>query len=259
MDFPTITKSLMSGSSKPAAQRLTNNHKFKGIHGDPTRLDRLNQLTIPHYDKMQESIVTALEEHKFPPTKEIILLEAGCGTGYTTKKILKTMPTAKLICIDYDPRMIEHTKKVVQDDREQILWLEQDLLDTLKALPDKSIDAFVSAHALHNMPKEEREEIFEQISRVLKSGGLFINSDIYAHDNPETYKQIFDARMQTVRKNLASDPLWRNAWIKHYYEDRKIKFLESEQHSLFKRFGFDKARITFRESLEATFVAAKRS
>jgi trans-aconitate methyltransferase len=54
---------------------------------------------VPWHDEFQYSVVKVLKEH-FGDTNNPSLLEAGFGTGITTKMVLDEFPDAKIIAID---------------------------------------------------------------------------------------------------------------------------------------------------------------
>jgi len=126
-------------------------------------------------------------------------------------------------------------------------------------MESESADAFAAAFTLHNFKEVVRTQLLEQISRILKKGGLFVNADILTHDDPIKHKKDLEDQLRAfdIFEKLGHPELKRE-WIKHYAEDQKNKFTEAEQIFLLKNNGFADIQTVFRKRLEATVTAVKK-
>ena len=110
-----------------------------------------------------------------------VLLDMGCGTGTSTRRLSQLFPQAKkVIGIDLSPQMIavgRHLQKGTTDNE----WVENitknekitlncgDISDT--GLPDNSVSLVSLCLVLHELPPTASTKIFEECHRVLKPGG----------------------------------------------------------------------------------------
>jgi Methylase involved in ubiquinone/menaquinone biosynthesis len=106
-------------------------------------------------------------------------VELGIGTGSLTERVIKAIPTARIIGIDADPKMLEEAARR--------LWLYQGrvrlrLQDFLSVLPAGQ-NAYFAALALHHVPNLSlKQTLYRKIYDALVPGGLFVNADAMFDD-----------------------------------------------------------------------------
>lgn len=222
----------------------------------------LIKLAIPHYDEFQDTVRLAIQDHitDLQPIDKITVVEVGCGTGHTTRKILEADNRIQVTTLDNEEKMLTQARKALIDFEGRIDFVQEDILSFISMLSEQSIDIFASANTLHNFQPDIRLKIFEQAARILKKGGLFVNSDKYALDNKEEHQKVFKEFIKALnilvkygRRDL------KDMWVEHCMEDEKIKITEGEQKDTLKKLGFKNVRTTHRKSLEATIVAIKNT
>jgi len=101
------------------------------------------------------------------------VLDAGCGEGYPAR--VMAYYVAKIIAFDNSKGMLE---KAIAKEREKplgIVYLCGDLCD-MSFIPDESIDIFVANFSLHYLTPDELPKLYNDVSRVLVSGGEFMIS-----------------------------------------------------------------------------------
>lgn len=110
-----------------------------------------------------------------------VLVDMGCGTGTSTRRLSKLFPQAKkIIGIDLSPQMIavgRHLQDGVTDDEwveaiekdEKIILNRGDIANT--GLPDNSVSLVSICLVLHEMPPDASKKIFEECYRILQPGG----------------------------------------------------------------------------------------
>ncbi|OGF55597.1 MAG: 16S rRNA (cytosine(1402)-N(4))-methyltransferase, partial [Candidatus Fraserbacteria bacterium RBG_16_55_9] len=103
-----------------------------------------------------------------------IALELGCGTGVTTREILRRFPNVRVIAIDYDPEQVKAAKQRLASFGNRIVVQQGDA--TALALPDASVDAVFEFNVFHHI--HECEKAMAEIWRVLKPGGAFYAMDL---------------------------------------------------------------------------------
>ena len=98
------------------------------------------------------------------------LLEVPVGTGVLTMPVYKTLPKAKITCLDYSKDMMasaEEKAKMMGIDN--VSFLQGDV----GKLPfeDESFDIVLSLNGFHAFP--DKEAAYKETYRVLKKGGTF--------------------------------------------------------------------------------------
>jgi ubiquinone/menaquinone biosynthesis C-methylase UbiE len=94
------------------------------------------------------------------------IMDAGCGSGYSTKLILETFKPSKIVAFDYMPDQIAlATKKGLPVD---FFVGDMRKID----LPDGSIDAVFIFGVLHHIP--DWKNALEEVARTLKKQGVLL-------------------------------------------------------------------------------------
>jgi trans-aconitate 2-methyltransferase len=93
-----------------------------------------------------------------------LVLDAGCGGGRVTQKLLELTP--RVIAVDADANMVETARRTLPG---SIPIYQQDLLEL--DLPEK-VDVVFSCAVFHWITDHER--LFERLHRVLKPGGRLV-------------------------------------------------------------------------------------
>jgi malonyl-CoA O-methyltransferase len=121
-----------------------------------------------------------LKQHQASQHASYCILDAGCGTGLTTRQLLSSFPSAQVIGVDIAEGMIEYAKSVT--DNKSISYQLADI----EQLPfgDNQFDLIFSSLTIQWLP--ELEKTFSEIKRVLKPGGYCFFSTL----GPETLFEL---------------------------------------------------------------------
>ncbi len=96
-----------------------------------------------------------------------VILDAGCGSGYSSNLIYNTFHPQKLISFDFMPEQIELAKK----NNPYAIYYVDDV--SCIQQPEETFDAVFVFGILHHVPKWK--EAINELNRVIKKGGyLFI-------------------------------------------------------------------------------------
>lgn len=98
------------------------------------------------------------------------VLDLGCGTGRFT------IPLAELARsvsgLDMSPMMLATARKKLADRGLEADLREGDMADL--PFPDASFDVVVSMLALMHIPRQDRQQVFREVARVLRPGGRLL-------------------------------------------------------------------------------------
>ena len=196
-------------------------------------------------------------EHREQP--EILALEAGCGTGLTTIRIVEADPRIKVMAVDNEAKTLAQAREALQDFSDRIDFRQGDILSVLKTIKNNTIDVFASAWTLHNFSSEYRQEVLSEMARVLKRKGWFINADKYALNDPKSHAKSLEDQIKLfdVYETIGRLDM-KEAWTEHYHQDDVTKITEQEQINLLNSLGFEKVGVVFRAGMEAVVTAIKK-
>ncbi len=94
------------------------------------------------------------------------VLDAGCGTGRGTLRILERVPRGRVIAVDSNPQMVEHARRTLGD-RVTVLLADLTALDL-----DEQVDAVISNAVFHWVIDQDR--LFSRMHAALRPGGTLI-------------------------------------------------------------------------------------
>ncbi|MBM3563003.1 MAG: class I SAM-dependent methyltransferase [Alphaproteobacteria bacterium] len=189
--------------------------------------------------------------------------EIGCGTGISTLAALMARDDLRLAAVDSAGEMLAQARVNLADyvSAGRVAFIEADALAALRALPDASKDVVISNYAIHNFPDDYRKAAITEIFRALKPGGLFVNGDRYAMDDPAAHLSDTQALVRGWFKILADmkrlDLL--EDWIVHLLSDespRRIMYFEPALQQL-RTAGFAPVTVEFRDGVDTLVTAVK--
>jgi ubiquinone/menaquinone biosynthesis C-methylase UbiE len=171
----------------------------------------------PTYDGEHNPLI-ALEENitldLIGDVKNQRVLDIGCGTGRYCELLAKR--GANLVGIDPSSKMLECAKGKITPDCKFELHLGK-IEDA--DFPDNHFDLIVSALTLGHIP--ELEPVMKKVSRIIKSRGQLIVSDIHPYwpISGHDYAEFFDGNGQEYRI-----PEYAHLFEEYWNLFRKFKF-----------------------------------
>lgn len=106
--------------------------------------------------------------------RSVSLLDLACGTGRFLAQTMRAFPRLQASGIELSPNYAERARQVVSK------WHHLEIIEgaaETMPLDDNSQDIIVSVYLFHELPPRIRPLVFQEISRVLKSGGVFVFAD----------------------------------------------------------------------------------
>jgi tRNA (cmo5U34)-methyltransferase len=197
------------------------------------------------------------------PVSPLKILELGCGTGITTASLLAGREEARIDSVDNAPAMLSQARQNLAAPlaAKRLRLIENDALSHLGEIPDATVDIVASAYTLHNFLHGYRRRVLEEVRRVLKPGGLFVNGDRYAIDAAAEHLKATQAEVRGYFRTFGemNRPDLLEQWIVHLFSD------ESEEHimrlrpalAMMNDIGFGNVALHFRDGVNA-LVSARR-
>lgn len=224
----------------------------------------LLSLAAPHYIDCQRKLGEILKKHFAGlRTDKFNVLEIGCGNGFTSEIILKADERIRLIAVDNEPEMVKQAKqrlaKYVKTKKLKII--EADALDYVRKSSPNRFDAFASALTIHNFNFRYRKKLIKEIYRLLKSGGMFVNMDRYAHDDPKIFEKWVAWQIGMYRKvfhRLGKDDLI-NKWVEHEKYDSRLDVIMRKKAAIadMKKAGFKDIKFVYQKRTYSILTARK--
>jgi ubiquinone/menaquinone biosynthesis C-methylase UbiE len=118
-------------------------------------------------------------------SKETKVLDVACGTGRTLRLLRGMLPKASLYGTDLSPTYLRKANQLLLEIPGELPQLMQANAETLP-YSDEYFHGISCVFTFHELPPQARQNVINEVSRVLKPGGVFVICDsIQGIDTPE--------------------------------------------------------------------------
>ncbi|KAI1760515.1 methyltransferase domain-containing protein [Hypoxylon sp. FL1150] len=140
-----------------------------------------NEWTVRHHAQRLaylEKVLTPLLAASDPSSRQLRVLELGCGSGVPVTEKLLSHANVHVTANDISTAQIELARAhlleraELADAEQRLVLVEGDM--TKLAFPDGSLDAVVAFYSVIHLPREEQTEMVGKIARWLRPGGYFL-------------------------------------------------------------------------------------
>jgi trans-aconitate 2-methyltransferase len=128
---------------------------------------------------------------RLPLSGDEVVLDAGCGSGKITRKLVELVPNGRVYGVDAAPSMVQHTREALGD-RATVLC--QDLVEL--ELPEP-VDVVFSNATFHWIP--DHDALFAALARNMKPGARLV-AQCGGKGNIDRLRKLAD--------EIASEPAW---------------------------------------------------
>ncbi|MCF7966923.1 MAG: class I SAM-dependent methyltransferase [Methylobacter tundripaludum] len=233
---------------------------FSGVIGQDYEL--LN-LICPLATKMSRLVGDAVSDYAAHTSGNLTVVELGGGTGITTLSLLTASDKLNILSIDNEPVMQEQAKKHLHKwaTEGRLAFCGDDALTALKNIATGSVDIVASAYTLHNFLDTYRNEVLQEVFRILTPGGRFINGDRYGLDDVSKHTRTVQDEVSGYFKVLTQinklDVL--EHWIVHLFSDESENHVMRESVALkqLRDAGFSSITLSHRLEVNALVTATK--
>ncbi len=207
------------------------------------------QRVIPGYEEMHREIEKFVCEYS--RSHNILkMADLGIGTGLTSKRILKLVPTAELVAVDFSDHMIKTTKKRLALYNVKYLSGDYSEIDF-----GKNYSVVTSVIGIHHQNTNGKKKVFQKIYNSLEKGGVFIFGDLVTCRNKEI-AAYNDARHYALMVQNSVDDKSLKEWAYHHRYLNDLAPLE-DQIKWLKDAGFKNIQIKFQYLNTALIIAEK--
>jgi trans-aconitate 2-methyltransferase len=98
------------------------------------------------------------------------VLDAGCGTGRDTVRLLDLLPEGRVVAVDGSVRMLEQLRERLADRLDRVEVVHADLTEPLPVTGQ--VDAVTSVATFHWIA--DHEDLFTRLASHLRPGGTFV-------------------------------------------------------------------------------------
>jgi len=151
------------------------------------------------------------------------ILDAGCGTGFTTHVISSLRREAEILGIDFSKGSIEYAKNFSKNHNYPKVRFE--LMDLKNLQLDSKFDLIHCSGVLHHI--ENPRPIFSNLCKLLKSDGLFILGLYHNFGRFSTHVRQKIFRLTKNRFKLIDPRIRKEKWSN---ERKQIWFNDQYQH-----------------------------
>ncbi len=134
------------------------------------------------YDKTREPVGTVISVGALAqspaPLSEMVLLDAGCGTGNFSQAMLEYV--GRIEAVDMNPGMLNvAARKLSKPQEEGRIAFHSAGIDDMP-FDDATFDGVMINQVLHHLPDEPsqgfpaHQQVFQELARVLKPGGVLV-------------------------------------------------------------------------------------
>ncbi len=226
--------------------------------------DDFQSVVIP---KKQEMLQTIAEMIPFDGDKNLRMLEIGAGNGALTQLATGYFPKSSYIFSDASEGMLEEAKKRFAGKKGAPMKFAIADFNKPKWFSDlgkRKFDTIISSLCFHYIATKRRQPFFNELSRLLKKGGVLIYSTAVESPHKIIQKQIeknhrlfLKRRFQEVMNMTVTD-----ADMDKMYKEKRgrlgVNTMHAEDHlQHLKRAGFSKYELIWRFRHYTIFMGVK--
>lgn len=136
------------------------------------------------------------------PDKVEHVLDLGCGDGRLLALVKSAFPQSHGVALDFSKTMLDAARiRFANDDSVSIV--EHNLSDPL---PDiGAFDTVVSSFAIHHLDDERKYELYQEIYRILKPGGIFCNLEHVTSPTQKLHDDFYEALGSSIKEEDPSN------------------------------------------------------
>jgi SAM-dependent methyltransferase len=218
-----------------------------------TRSKRYWSEWLHRWDQQQESF-NPDRERRFSTMFDVVeatvgrrfhALDLGSGPGSLSARLLRRFPGARCVAVDYDPVALRVGEGALGSLGGRLRWVDAKLGNPgwTERLPSRRYDAALSTTALHWLTEPDLRRCYQDLHRVLRRGGVFVNGDHLPWGSKDRRLSRLAESVRRVRFKGADLHAEWGAWRKWWDDAEKVPELQPlfrerrERHSAHPKHG----------------------
>lgn len=174
--------------------------------------DRQQEWYVPDREVRFQALLDLVEVVVGPRPR---VLDLACGLGTLTDRLLRRFPDAQCTGVDLDPVLLTIARGRFREDS-RAAFVSADLRDEAwpRKLPAHDYDAVLTATSTHWLSTDELRVLYQQLARLVRRGGVFLNSDHMPSSNTPQLNALQESRHEKRRVQLRSAGVhdWPEWW-----------------------------------------------
>lgn len=156
------------------------------------------------------TVVADVVEHITHGRPTPLVVDLGCGPGSLSVRLSRRLPRARIVAVDMDPvllalgRSLEPGVRYVDAVIGAAGWTAA--LDI-----EEPLDAAVSTTALHYLPDDVLQRVYDDLARILRPGGVLVNAD-HLHQEDAADIAAHVGRVRARRQRAFAHEDWETWW-----------------------------------------------
>ena len=206
--------------------------------------DEQQDSCIPNRQAKFEAMLAVLEAYVPSSFKA---LDLGSGPGSLSLRLLRKFPRAAVVAVDFDPVLLMIGQGALRHYGKRIRWVDADIgaVGWRSHLPSGKFDVVVSSTAIHWMDKERLRRLYNDLARILRKGGVFLNGDVMPWGRGterlhEVAEKLRYSRHGTLEVEFAP---WHQWWEKVEKEEEELAPRFRERKERFARIPASKGML----------------
>jgi SAM-dependent methyltransferase len=181
------------------------------------RWDAQQQGYLPGREERFTALIDAVEAGT--GRDDPLVLDLGSGPGSLAVRLLERLPQATVVAVDSDPLLLA-LGRAAHAGRAGLRFVDADLraagwTDALGL--DRPADAAVSTTALHWLQPGELAEMYAELARVMRPGGLLLDGDHLLEDERTAptlarLAEVVSERGDARRATAVQEEDWKGWW-----------------------------------------------
>ena len=132
------------------------------------------------YRSMRNETLGSIIENEFNNTNSVRILELGCGTGLTLSYLSALPSNYELHGLDFSDIMLSQANQKLKVSNTPFVLVQGDVFSL--PFPDGVFDIVYSTRFIHQFEHSSKKEIYNEIRRTLRPGGLIITEFYTPHN-----------------------------------------------------------------------------
>lgn len=199
--------------------------------------DQVVQRNYMFHDEIFRDVARVLTTRFVPGG--FTMLDLGCGSARHLSRALAACPPARYLGCDLSDVALGYARQNLETVGCPFELKAVDFFEALRGA-DRSLDLVFSSFAVHHLSAEEKERLFQEIHRRLKSGGAFLLVDTARRDDEDrpTYLDHYCGWIEADWKDVSREGL---DYIFDHIRNNDFPETNSSLQAMARRAGFVRA------------------